>query len=411
MVQGILKWLRTVYKQTIASIAFIPALIAIFFLLLSFFMVQFDFSEFGKAIKSNAYWLTLKDASTARSIISAIVSGIISLTVFSFSMVMILLNQAASQMSNRVIDKLIGNRFQQTVLGFYIGTIVYALFLLSTIREINSGIYVPAISTYFLIGLTVIDIFFFIYFLHYVTQSVKYETIIHRIHDTTRRSMEKTCVAKSDTEGHSNLNECTIITAYKSGIYQGFVHEGLLSFCQKEDIVISFLYPSGTSVFRGNPLLEIKGHKSFPETFEDDLSKFINIYRGQEIKSNYYYGLKQLMEVAVKALSPGINDPGTAILSLQSLGELFSFRLQNHPVTHIRNKEGIVRVISKERSFSEMFKDCIYPIWDYGKADRLVLKELLHILSELKRLCEHPLVNELLELVQKAIAKQEQERG
>ena len=113
MIQSILKWFWTIYKQTVASIAFIPALIAIFFLLLSFFMVQFDFSESGKDIKSNAHWLTLKDASTARSIISSIVSGIISLTVFSFSMVMILLNQAASQMSYRVLDKLIGNRFQQ----------------------------------------------------------------------------------------------------------------------------------------------------------------------------------------------------------------------------------------------------------------------------------------------------------
>lgn len=409
MVQGILKWLRTIYKQTIASIAFIPALIAIFFLLLSFFMVQFDFSESGKSIKSNAHWLTLKDASTARSIISAIVSGIISLTVFSFSMVMILLNQAASQMSNRVLDKLIGNRLQQTVLGFYIGTIVYALFLLSTIRDINSGIYVPAISTYFLIGLTVIDIFFFIYFLHYVTQSVKYETIIHRIHDTTKKALEKTCIAKSDTDKHSYLIESSVVNAYKSGIYQGFAHDGLLSFCRKEDVVISFLYPSGTFVFQDNPLIEIKGNQNLSENLQDDLNTLINIHRGQEIKSNYYYGFRQLMEVSVKALSPGINDPGTAVLSLQALGELLAFRLHNHPVTHIKDKEGVVRIISKERSFSEMFKDCIYPIWDYGKEDRLVLKELLHLLLQLQKQCQQPSVNHLLALVQKAISVQELE--
>ena len=90
-------------------------------------------------------------------------------------MVMIALNQAASQMSNRVLSSMIENRFQQIVLGFYIGTIVYALFLLSTIRDINSGVYVPALSIYLLILLTVIDIFLFIYFLDYVTQTVKYE--------------------------------------------------------------------------------------------------------------------------------------------------------------------------------------------------------------------------------------------
>lgn len=126
-------------------------------------------------------WLTLKDAETARSILSTIAGGIISLTVFSFSMVMIVLNQAASQMTNRMLESMIGNRFQQFVLGIYIGSIVYALFLLSNIRDINSGKYIPALCIYLLLLLTVADILIFIYFLHYVTQSVKFETIIDRV--------------------------------------------------------------------------------------------------------------------------------------------------------------------------------------------------------------------------------------
>jgi uncharacterized membrane protein len=88
----IIKSLIVLYTKITTSIAFIPALVAITFLILSFTIVQFDFSESGKAIKSNAHWLTLKDVSTARSIISTITGGLISLTVFSFSMVMILLN-------------------------------------------------------------------------------------------------------------------------------------------------------------------------------------------------------------------------------------------------------------------------------------------------------------------------------
>ena len=159
------KWIRIYYKKTVESIAFYPALIAVGFLILSWGMLAFDFSDYGKQIKSGLSWLSLKDASTARTIISTVAGAIISLTVFSFSMVMIVLNQAASQMSNRVLNSMIENRFQQIILGIYIGTIVYALFLLSTIRDISSGIYVPAFSIYALILLTVIDIFLFIYFL------------------------------------------------------------------------------------------------------------------------------------------------------------------------------------------------------------------------------------------------------
>ncbi len=173
-------------------------------------------------------------------------------------MVMIFLNQAASQISNRILDNLIGNRFQQSVLGVYIGTIVYALFLLSTIRDIDSGIYVPATSTYFLIALTVVDIFLFIYFLHYVTQSVKYDTIMQQICDTTSKSLEAISIIK-DTYVDQDLDKVAEIAfrASKSGIFQGFFHEDLVSVCRRENIIISFKYPVGTFIIEGIPLLTV----------------------------------------------------------------------------------------------------------------------------------------------------------
>ncbi len=128
MDRNLFKTIRVYYKKIVTSIAFLPALIAIGFLIASWLMILLDFSDWGKNIKDRLDWLTLNDASTARSIVSAIAAGVISLSVFSFSMVMIVLNQAAGQLSNRVLDQLIGNRFQQVILGFYIGTIVYAFF-------------------------------------------------------------------------------------------------------------------------------------------------------------------------------------------------------------------------------------------------------------------------------------------
>ena len=187
------RFLKNSYVKITNSIAFYPAIIMLVFLILSFLSISFDFSETGKSLKSQIGWLKLRDPSTARIIASSIVTGIISLTVFSFTMVMIVLNQTASQMSNRILDNIIGSRFQQIVLGIYIGTIIYALFLLSNIRDVDSGIQIPAFSTYFLILLTIIDLLVFIYFLHYITQSVRYEVIIRKTHDQTRIAMEKYC--------------------------------------------------------------------------------------------------------------------------------------------------------------------------------------------------------------------------
>ncbi|MEO5942475.1 MAG: DUF2254 family protein, partial [Ferruginibacter sp.] len=90
---GITKGFRIYYNKITGSIAFIPAIIAIGFLLLSWGMLEIDFSPWGKELKGSLSWLSLKDASTARSIVSTVAGALISLTVFSFSLVMIVLNQ------------------------------------------------------------------------------------------------------------------------------------------------------------------------------------------------------------------------------------------------------------------------------------------------------------------------------
>lgn len=381
----IIKWARNNYIKIVHSIAFYPAIIAIGFLVLSVLMLQFDYSEMGKHIKSSQSWLTLKDANTARSILSTIAGGIISLTVFSFSMVMIVLNQAASQMSNRMLESMIGNRFQQFILGVYIGSIVYALFLLSNIRDINSGIYIPALSIYLLLLLTVIDIFIFIYFLHYVTQSVKFETIIERVHKRTLNSLHRICLKQlpADTEIPDSTPQK--ISLPHSSYFQGFNKKELVKFANKHDCVIHFLYPAGTFLLKEIPLLDFYSHKELSEGETEQIMTMIDSYNGQPIDINPYYGFHQLAEVAIKALSPGINDPETAVLSLHAITDLFFYKLHHFNQSAFEDENGTARIYTSEWSFEKLFAECYYPIWEYGKNDRYIQSSLQEMISQLKQ--------------------------
>lgn len=398
MFRGLFKSFLLFYRKVITSIAFIPALIALAMLLLSFVMIEIDFSTTGKQIKANLQWLKLKDASTARIICSTIAAGIFSLAVFSFSMVMILLSQVASQMSNRILGKLIRNRFQQVVLGFYIGTILYALFLLSTIRDTDTGVHVPAISSYLLISLAIVDIFLFIYFLHYVTESVKFDTIVYRIFKDTEKGLKEACtvtggdnlIKPPNTKGQS-------VKAFKSGAYEGFDRVELVTLCKKYNVRVSLLFPVRTYMIRNaTTLMTIESAGRVPDDFVKELETVINIGRAHDVRTSYYYGFKQLTEIGIKALSPGINDPGTCILSVRALGELFAWRLCHSPETTFRDGDGHVRVTTTEKTFDEMFCEHILPIWDYGKNDRLVTHELVHILTQLETLGKSDAVQNLL---------------
>lgn len=377
------KWLRKHYDKTINSIAFFPAIIAIGFVLLSILMLEIDFSPQGKHLKSQLSWLSLRDASTARSILTTVAGGIISLTVFSFSMVMILLNQAASQMSNRMLDSMIGNRFQQIILGFYIGTIVYSLFLLSTIRDITSGVYVPALSIYLLLLLTVVDIFLFIYFLHYVTQSVKFETIINRIHKKTLHTLRHQCCPEMAGVFTPDKKMEQTIYIPKSEYYQGFDRPSLLRFAEKHDLFVQMLHSPGSYLLEGSPLLVVLGEKKLHKEDIDELLLAIDLYSGQPIDKNSYYGYHQLAEVAIKALSPGINDPETAVLSIHSLADLFRYRLNNYLPLTLADENKVIRIGVKELSFEELFVECFHPIWSYGKEDKYIQEALLTMTGQL----------------------------
>ncbi len=382
---GFSKWLRKTYNKITGSIAFYPAIIAIAFLALSWFMLELDFSETGKHIKAVVGWIRLRDATTARSIVSTIVAGIISLTVFSFSMVMILLNQAASQMTNRMLDSMIGNRFQQIVLGFYIGTIVYALFLLSSIRNIDSGIYVPALSIYLLLFLTVADIFLFIYFLHYVTQSVKFETVIKRVYKQTLKTLNDTCTTEQPEIFTAPETGSQTIYMQASNYFQGFNKSEVIKFACRHNGVIQFLHPPGTYILKNLPLLLFY---SAEQLSKDDINKLytsIDFYNGQPVEYNAYYGYHQLAEVAIKALSPGINDPETAVLSLNALSDLFFYRLDHYIRTVFKDSDNVVRVKTIDWNFEQLFAECFNPVWKYGKDDLYIQNAIMQILEQLKQ--------------------------
>lgn len=380
------KWTRVYYNKMVESIAFFPAIIAIGFLILSYVMLEIDFSPFGKELKSGLSWISLKDASTARTIISTVAGAIISLTVFSFSMVMIVLNQAASQMSNRVLNSMIENRFQQVVLGIYIGTIVYALFLLSTIREISSGIYVPALSIYLLIFFTVIDIFLFIYFLDYVTQTVKYETVIDRVRKQSMTTMYSNYEETSEqllTWEHLPYAE---IKAQSSNYFQGFNYTRMLEICEKEDLYVTFLFQQGKFILQETPCIRVYNKGNISIEILKEIADSADFFSGQPIDRNADYGFHQLAEIALKALSPGINDPATAVLSLHALAAMLKYKMTHELPNLLFDNQKVARVYRPTSNFIENFDKCIVPIWNYGKKDQYIQNELFEMIEQLQKL-------------------------
>ena len=406
MLNDLRTWFHTRYRTVTGSIAFYPAVIAIFFAAFAMALIWFELSGPGLQLKDKLGWMRLKDAEAARTIVSTIAAGIITLTVFSFSMVMIVLNQAASQLSNRVLDQLIGNRFQQVVLGIYIGTIVYALLLLTTIRQGDTGSSVPALSTYTLILIVVVDILLFIYFLHYITRSVKYEVIIERIHKETLQAMGKVLEAGRPSEPKASAPLPFVIPAKGSGMYTGIEAHSLLDLCVEHDLRIELSELPGSFILNGSPLIRVD--RPVPEEIQSKLLGSVPLLRIESVDSNYTYGFRQLTEVAMKALSPGINDPGTAMLAIRALFNLFAYRLEHQPHSVLLDEKGAARVTVRQWSFGQLFNATVLAVWDYGKHDRSVQHELAHLLPQLRTASSE--VKSMMQRVDGAMAQPPQDQ-
>ncbi|MDG1276768.1 MAG: DUF2254 domain-containing protein [Algoriphagus sp.] len=397
-------WIIAKYQLIVSSIAFLPGVLSISFLILAAALFLFDISETGQQFKVDFSWLNIKDPSTARSILGAIAGGVISLTVFSFSMVMIVLNQAASQMSNRILDKLIGNRFQQIVLGVYIGTIVYTFFMFSTIRETGNSFQIPSLSIFILTVITVFDIFLFIYFLHFITQSVKYDVIIDRIESATFEGMKLFCKSNTEVEEETKFVYHTVIRASKSGVFEGFDTKEIMDFCEENECSILAIYPMGTFILRGQPVL--KCSQKLSDIQIENVLQGVILSRQESVIRNYEYGLRQLSEIALKALSPGINDPGTAIISFRAIIDLFGFRATHFPPSTLTREKIPYLLYRNEYSFDALFERVVFPIWDYGKEDRMLRQEFKILLDQLALIIASPPVFKLLELVDEKIASE-----
>lgn len=384
MFEIISKWIRKVSNEFVHSIAFFPAVISVLFLLLAVVALELDVQGVGDFLNREVKWLTLRDASTARTIVATVAAAMISVTVFSFSMVMVVMNQTASQMSNRMLDIIIGNSTQKVVLGFYIGTIVYSLFILSNIREIDDHTSIPSLSIYLALLITIFDMFLFAYYIHHVTQYFKHEQLIQAIH-------VKTCKAVRKFYQHSTPPDKAItgagmqILSNRSGYFQRFGTDRLLKVCKENDLVVSFLRKPGEYVVKGDPLYEVISDDGLKPNVEKAITLAVDFFYGQEIDKNPFYGYKHLMEVAIKALSPGINDPGTAILSIHALTDLLVDAAGRPDKLHFADDKGAVRIVLPVYSFEDLLNLTIKPIRDYGRKDRQIREALHKMIDVLSR--------------------------
>jgi|TARA_R110002020_G_scaffold199778_3_gene401577 uncharacterized membrane protein len=379
--------LKAFFNTIQGKIAFYPSLLALIGFSFAFIMAWLEARNVSRFLLDKLPQLMLEDGDTVLTIMSACIGGIISMMVFSFSMVMLLLSQASSNFSPRLLPGLISDKKNQIILGTYLATLVYLIFILFSIEPDDEKYNLPGLSILLGIVMTLVCLGMFIYFIHNMSQSIQINNILDTIFYKSKDRLELTLVKEKETAHHSatfstNTEGWSSYTTKKSGYFQNISIQNILNICKEQETRIYLTVPKGFFVLQHTPF--ILSEKPLNDEIVEDILDNINFARGEFVEDNYILAFKQITEIAVKAMSPGVNDPGTAINAIDYLTELFALRMRKYDNSQFGEKNRILLKVSVV-NFSELLYTCMASLRTYCKHDVIIVEKLIGMLRYLKQ--------------------------
>jgi uncharacterized membrane protein len=328
-------------------------------------------------------------AEGARSMLSAIAGSMITVAGVVFSVTLVALSLAASQYSPRVLRTFMSDRPTQVVLGAFVGIFAYCLVVLRTIRGGEDG-FVPSLAVLGGIVLAFVGIGLLVFFIHHLASSIEASSILQRVTSATLGAVEDLfpedlgAPAEAQAVAATEVGGAwTPVAARASGYIISVDNEGLLGFARKSGRVVRMERGIGEFVIRAQPLASIGGSEAVDADAEGALNACFALDRQRTIEQDAAFGLQQIVDVAGKALSPGINDATTALMCIDRLTEILVRLARRRIESPFRRDDGRLRVIALGPSFESLVALAYRELRAEARGKRAVLARLLWSLEQL----------------------------
>ena len=264
-------------------------------------------------------WLYNGGATGARTLLGAVVSSTIGVAGTVFSITIAALSLAAGQMGPRLLRNFTRDRGNQVTLGVFLGTFSYALMVLRSVRAQSEGEFIPHLSLGIAILLAFVCVATLVYFVGHMASRINVDTVVELVSEDLSSAIKRlTTYEKQPAPPDTSLwRQAQKVTNPGRGYLQHLAGDQLADWAAEHHTSILLLVRPGDYVFPGAPIATMT-----PQVDGADAAIRNATALATERKSpdDLEYAVRQLVEVAVRALSPGINDPHTAISVLDRLG-------------------------------------------------------------------------------------------
>lgn len=404
-------------EQLNSSYWFFPTLMAVGAILTAAGMIYLDrLSQSPGAFFNNGFFVI--SPSGARSLLSTVSSSAISVTGVVFSITILVLSMASAQFGPQLLGNFMQHRGTQVVLGAFVGTFVYCLIVLSAVRNDEMLVFVPNLSVGLGLLLGILSFGLLIYFIHHVSVFIQASRVISDVGERMEASVSRAFPERDsgsrttpDEEDAGPIHEkfasqgCAARST-ESGYLQMIDWEALCRVAADNDLMLEMTCRPGHYIVEGEKLVLV-----LPQDRTDDkiLSRICGaLLLGPERipPQDPEFAVHQLLQVALRALSPGINDPYTAINCIDRLSAALAHLAERQlPSRYLLDKQGKVRVINNPYTYGGIVNTAFDQLRQHAAGNAAVTFRLLEVAATLGEQNLPPPFREALERQVYAIGK------
>jgi uncharacterized membrane protein len=394
-------FLRRWWIEIWSSLWFIPGLIVVGAVAGAVLLVELTL-PFGEEAARRWPRLLGAGAEGSRAMLTAVATSMITVAGVVFSITIVVLSLASSQYTSRVLRNFMRDRTNQTVLGVFVGIFAYCLVVLRTIRGGDEGVFVPSIAVLGGVGLAFVGIGFLVYFIHHIATAIQASSILAAVSEETLRAVDRLFpdpVGDPADEEAEPLGDRDAgdrrgvpVPAGRSGYIQLVDDKVLLDVAHQADTVVRMERSVGEFVIEGSILAVIIREEAGGTTEKDidRLARAFNIGRQRSVDQDAAYGIRQIVDVAIRALSPGINDSTTAVMCVDYLTAILTRVASRRFPSPLRARDGALRVIARGPSFGTLMDEAFDQIRQHGGGNVAVLQRLIWAFRSLSDLSAGP---------------------
>jgi uncharacterized membrane protein len=384
-----------------SSFWFMPSLMVTGSIAFAVVLIEADSAGFNQ-------WLTQwprlfgVGAEGARQMLSTLAGSMMTVMGITFSMTLLALVLASGQYTSRILRNFMRSRVTQATLGVFAGIFAYCLIVLRTIRG-GAGVdeFVPSLAVFFAFIMSLGGVGILIYFIHHIASSIQASNIISSIAQETNASIDRLLPEKLDQEPEEcegrhpmleSLDERTWypVPAAVSGYIQNVNNDTLLHLAGDIRTIVRTEHGIGAFVVQDTALVSLALTYPPDQKTIDALNRAYSIGRHRTVEQDPAFGIRQIVDIAIKALSPGVNDTSTAVMCVDYLTSILA-RLAGRQFPPSYRYEGeTLRVVATVPSFEGLLAEAFDQIRSNAEVNVAILARMLGALDTISSLTINP---------------------